>query len=247
MKSLAELMNYYKDSQMGNWTTPELRLESMQATTWSRNDSNFLDESLLCDADRLSRASLASFLACSRLRTGGHSSWGEICLYYAQFQSVLAMARLVGIAPFGKWVLIRTDERLREYKRIKTKTLEAKKIGCGGGTHEEIWKIFSRYFKDWAEDEAPRQTAYCLSEESILGRGTAYFQVPALERNEVNYLKVIAGFFFPETTSHGLLTDRAGGKNFRQLELATHRRQPVWIPILSRRNFLQGDDDVGSD
>ena len=209
MKSLVDLLNYYKDSQMGNWTIPELRLESMQAGAWSGNDSKFLDESLLCDADRLSRASLASFLACSRLRSGGHSSWGDICLYYAQFQIVLAMARLVGIAPFGKWVLIRTDERLREYKRLKTKTPEAKKIGCGGGAHKEVWRIFPRYFNDWAEDEAPRQTARCLSEEPILGGGPAYFQIPALERNEVNYLKSIAGLFFPEATSHGLMTGRA--------------------------------------
>ena len=209
MKSLDDLLDYYRGSQIGNWNTSELRLDSSQASSWSGDDSSFLDASLLCDADRLCRASLASLLACSRLRTGGHSSWGEICLYYAQFQSVSAMIRLVGIAPLGRWVLLRTDESLREYKRLKATTPEARKIGSGGGSHEEIWKIFSRYFKDWAEDEAPRQTAYCLSEEPIFGGGTAYFQVPTLERNEVNYLKSITGFFFPETTSHGLLTNRA--------------------------------------
>ena len=209
MKSLDDLLDYYKGSQIGSWTTSELRLDSFQASSWSRGDSSLLDASLLCDADRLSRASLASFLACSRLRTGGHFSWGEICLYYARFHSVSAMIRLVGIAPLGRWILLRTDESLREYKRLKATTPEARKIGSGGGSHEEIWKIFSRYFKDWAEDEAPWQTAYCLSEEPIFAGDTAYFQVPTLERNEVNYLKSIAGFFFPETTSHGLLTNRA--------------------------------------
>ena len=210
MKSLDNLLTYYKSSRIGSWATSEHRFDLMKVSTWSGDDSSFLDQSFLCDADRLCRASLASFLACSHLRTGGHFSWGEITLYYAQFQSVSAMARLVGIAPLGRWVLIRTDEKLREYRRIKTTTEEARKIGCGGGTHEEIWKIFSRYFNDWAEDEAPRKTAYCLSEERIFGGDTAYFQTPTLERNEVNYLKSIAGLFFPEATSHGLLTDRAG-------------------------------------
>ena len=210
MKSLDELLAYYRGSQMGRWATSELLLDSMNANIWSGDDSSFLDASLLCDADLLSRASLASLLACSRLRTGGHFSWGEISLYYAQFQSVSAMARLIGIAPLGKWILIRTDERLREYKRIRTTTPEAKKVGCGGGAHEEIWRIFSRHFSDWTEGEAPQQTAYCLSEEHIFVGNTAYFQIPAMERNEVNYLRSNSGFFFPETTSHGILTNRAG-------------------------------------
>lgn len=69
------------------------------------------------------------------------------------------------------------------------------------GPHKEVWRTFSRYFKDWAEEEAPRETASLLEEEDD---GTAWYEMPTQERNEANYLQSNAGLFFPETDFSGL-------------------------------------------
>ena len=201
MKSLRELLAYYEGCQMDAYATSEQRFGSRHGTVLIEDDTRLIDSALLYDADRLAKASLASFLACSHLRDGGHSTWGEISLYYARFHIISALVRLVGIAPIGGWVLIRTDEGLRQYQRVKKTAPEARDIGCGGGSHREIWRIFSRYFGDWAEDQAPRETASCLGEEDD---GTAWFEMPVEERNEANYLQSNAGVFFPETDFSGL-------------------------------------------
>ena len=109
--------------------------------------------------------------------------------------------RLVGIAPIGRWLLVRTDEDRRQYLRVKKTAKEAKDIGCGGGSLKEVWRIFSQYLGDGVEDEAPRETASGLGEEDD---GTAWYEMPVEERNETNYLQSNAGVFFPEPDSSGL-------------------------------------------
>ena len=201
MKSLRELLAYYEGCQMDAYATSERRFGSGHGTVLIEDATRIIDSAILYDADRLAKASLASFLACSHLRAGGHSTWGEISLYYARFHIISALVRLVGIVPIGGWVLIRTDEGRRQYQRVKKTAPEAKDIGCGGGSHREIWRIFSRYFGDWAEDEAPRETASCLGEGDD---GTAWYEMPVEARNEANYLQSNAGVFFSETDFSGL-------------------------------------------
>ena len=201
MKSLRELLAYYEGCQMDAYATSERRFGSGHGTVLIEDNTRIIDSAILYDADRLAKASLASFLTCSHLRTGGHWTWGKISLYYARFHIMSALIRLVGIVPIGGWVLIRTDEELRQYQRVKKTAPEAKDIGCGGGSHKEIWHIFSRYFGDWSEEEAPNETASCLREEDD---GTALYEMPVEARNEANYLQSNAGVFFPETDFSGL-------------------------------------------
>ena len=151
MKSLRELLDYYQGCRMDAYATSERRFGSRQGTVDISDETRIVYAALLYDSDRLAKASLASFLACNHLRCGGHGTWGEISLYYARFHSISALVWLVGIAPDNKWILVRTDERRRMYRRMKKKTPEARKIGCGGGSHRETWWIFSRYFQDWAK------------------------------------------------------------------------------------------------
>ncbi len=203
MKSLRELLAYYKGCQMGADATSERRFGSRHGTVTISDETRIIDSALLYDADRLTKASLASYLACSHLSLGGHSTWGDISLYYARFHSILAMVRLVGIASDNNWLLIRTNEERREYKRMKKCTQEAKEVGCGGGSHREAWRIFSRYFQDWAQDETPRKVASILGEDPIFAKGTAMYAAAIVERNEANYLQSNAGVFFPETDFSG--------------------------------------------
>ena len=132
MKSLRELLAYYEGCVMGAYATSERQFGAEYGPIAISDKTRIIDSALLYDADRLAKASLASFLACSHLRSGGHGTWGEISLYYARFHIILALVRLVGIALEGKWALIRTDEHYREYKRIRKDTQEAREIGCGG-------------------------------------------------------------------------------------------------------------------
>ena len=199
MKSLRELLAYYEGCLIGARATSELSFGSIPGAIVTEDATRLLDSAFLYDADRLAKASLASFLACSHLRAGGHSTWGEISLYYARFHSVSAMARLVGITSDNKWLLIRSNEERREYKRMKKNTKEANEVGCGGGSHREVWRIFSRYFQDWAKEEVPGQDASGLGEDPIFIDRTAWYEAAIEERNEANYLQRNAGLFFPET------------------------------------------------
>ena len=64
--------------------------------------------------------------------------------------------------------------------------------------------MFSRYFREWAEGEAPGEAASALGEEPILGGGTAFFESEIEQRNEANYLRVNDGYFFPEANFSGM-------------------------------------------
>ena len=204
MKSLRELLAYYKGCQMDAYATSERRFGSRHGTVMISDETRIIDSALLYDADRLTKASLASYLACSHLRLGGHRTWGDISLYYARFHSISALVRLVGIASDNKWLVIRTNEERREYKRMKKNTREAREAGCGGGSHKEVWRIFSRYFQAWAKEEAPGKEASSLGEDPIFIDGTAWYEAAIEERNEANYLQSNAGVFFPETDFSGL-------------------------------------------
>lgn len=204
MKSLKELLSYYDGVQMGNYATSERKFGSGHGRVKMIDSERLIDSALLYDADRLTKASLASFLACSRLMSGGYSTWGRISLYYAQFFSISSMLRLVGISPIGKWLLLRVDEDHRRYIRIEKRDSVARSIGCGGGSHKEIWRMFSRYFQEWEGEEPPGSIASLLSEKPISIGGTAWYETQVDERNRANYLQSNAGVFFPETDFSGL-------------------------------------------
>ena len=204
MKSLEELLSYYEGVQMGCYATSELPWPPGKAQIEMRDGDRRLDSALLYDADRLTKASLVSFLAYSRLRSGGHETWGLISLYYARFHSISAMLRLVGRAIIGHRLLIRTDEKGREYSLTRKNTPEAREAGCGGGSHREQWLMFSRFFRDWANDEPPGQIASVLGEDCPFPESSAWYETDVEERNEANYLKSDAGVFFPETDFSGL-------------------------------------------
>ena len=205
MKSLEELLSYYKGVRMAAKATSRLSFPANGPVHLS-DESRRLDAALLYDADRLTKASVVSYLASNRLRSGGFATWSSISLYYARFHSIVAMLRLVGIAAYGKRLLVRTDENSFEYKLIKKRSPEGQAIGCGGGSHKEQWRLFSRLFQDWAEAEPPREAASSLREEPIITGGISWYETEIEERNEANYLGQNDGIFFPETDFSGMQT-----------------------------------------
>ena len=204
MKSLEELVFYYDGARMGARATSRLSFPAGKGPVQLSDRGRRLDAALLYDADRLTKASLVSYLASSRLRSGGFGTWGAISLYYARFHSISAMLRLVGIAVNGQRLLLRTDENRREYLLVKKDAPQAKAIGCGGGSHREQWRMFSRFFHDWTQAEPPGDAASVLGEEPIFVSGTAWYEAEIDERNEANYLKSNDGVFFPETDFSGM-------------------------------------------
>lgn len=200
MKSLKELLAYYHGIRKGVFATTEqnsgvnTRGLSSGRIELGENRKD-IDSALLYDADRLTKASVASYLASSQLRLGGHRTWGEITLYYAQFQIINAMLRLVGIAPVdkGRRLLLRTSENDRAYSLVSGKDDEARDIGfTGGGSHKVIWKMYAKYFANWEDPDAPTIATPDL------------YDVPVWMRNETNYLQSNTGIFFPETDLTGL-------------------------------------------
>ncbi len=204
MKSLEELLSYYNGVRIGAVATTRLSFPPGKGPFQISDHGRRLDAALLYDADRLTKASLVSYLACSRLRSGGFLTWGSICLYYARFHSISAMLRLVGIAVIDQRLLLRTDEKGHEYLLIKKNDPKVREVGCGGGSHREQWRMFSRFFRNWAEIEPPGEAASVLGEEPIFVSGTAWYEAETNERNEANYLKSNDGLFFPETDFSGM-------------------------------------------
>ena len=204
MKSLEELLFYYDGAHMGARATSRLSFPPGKGPVHLSDSGRRLDAALLYDADRLTKASLVSYLASSRLRSGGFGTWGAISLYYARFHSISAMLRLVGVAVNGQRLLLHTDESCREYLLVDRNAPQARAIGCGGGSHREQWRMFSRCFHDWTQDEPPGTAASVLGEEPISVSGTAWYEAEIDERNEANYLKSNDGVFFPETDFSGM-------------------------------------------
>jgi hypothetical protein len=159
MKSLDELLCYYKGIRKGAFATTEQNFGSSTSRIDLGENRKDIDSALLYDTDRLTKAAVASFLASSRLLPGGHRTWGDITLYYTRFHTIAAMLRLIGIAPVsnGRLLLLRTDENRRAYIILTRKDPEAKKVGfTGGGSHKEMWRIFARAFGDWSDLEPNR-------------------------------------------------------------------------------------------
>lgn len=204
MNSLEELLSYYKGARMGARGTSRFSFPPGKGTVHISDGERRLDAALIYDADRLTKASLVSYLASSRLRSGGYGTWAKISLYYAQFHSISAMLRLAGIAVIGQRLLLRTTESRREYLLVKKDAPQAITIGCGGGSHREQWRMFSRFFHDWTQAEPPGETASVLGEEPIFVSGTAWYEAEIDERNEANYLKSNDRAFFPETDFSGM-------------------------------------------
>lgn len=207
MKSLEELLNYYKDIKKGMFATSEQNFGSGSGRVELGKNRMDIDSSLLYDTDRLAKAAVASYLASSQLRLGGLYTWGEITLYYAQFHIINAMLRLVGIAPVdkGRKLLLRTDENHRAFTKLPKNDEDAKRIGfTGGGSHREAWRMFGRNFRHWTDAE-PEAIASVLTEDPE-GKEIGFqgYEFPVVQRNEANYLQSNAGFFFPETDFSGL-------------------------------------------
>ena len=205
MKSLEELLSYYFGVHKGSFATTEQQIGSGSGRVELGKNRKDIDSALIYESDRLAKASLASFLASSQLRSGGHRTWGEISIYYCRFQINSAMLTLVGVAPNGNRLLLRTEEVNRQYINVPRKDPDAKRVGfIGGGSHRENWRMFSRYFRDWTDKEPPSTTASVLTEDP---KAEAWdiqgYEFAVIMRNESNYLKDNAGLFFPETDFTG--------------------------------------------
>lgn len=205
MKSLDDIVAYYTDVTMSRYSIAELGLKLPEGTAHARyrDEQGALASSLLYDTDRLTKAALLSFKACSWVRSGGYGTWGSISLYYARFFAITAMLRIRGIALDGQRLLLRTDDDVHEFRLVKKRLPAAKRFGCGGGSHREIWRIFSRQFKDWSSDEPPGALAALLTDDEGDAFGLPWHQFEVEERNDANYLRSNAGFFFPETDFSG--------------------------------------------
>ena len=152
MKSLQGLLAYYKGVRRGFRATSEAHFDSGSSRVDLGINQKAIDGSLLYDADRLTKAAVASFLASSRLQSGGHRTWALISLYYAQFHTITALLRLAGVAPVnnGRRLLLRRDEASRSYVVVTASESDAEKAGfTGGGSHKVIWRMFARTFQDW--------------------------------------------------------------------------------------------------
>lgn len=232
MKSLEELLTYYQGIHKGAFATTELHFGLSPGQIDLGENRKDIDAALLYEADRLTKAAVASYLACSRLRSGGHRTWGEITVYYSQFQIISAILRLVGIAPNNNLLLLRTDEVCRKYVIATRKDPNAKKVGfTGGGSHRETWRMFSRYFSEWKDEEPPKITASLRREAPEIEKWSFQsYELPVIMRNETNYLQSNAGIFFPETDLTGL----------QEWTIGTARTMGEW-------DWLRTDDNPMSD
>jgi hypothetical protein len=179
MKSLDELLAYYRGIHKGAFATTEMHFVSGSGRIDLGEGRKDIDSRLLYDTDRLTKASVASYLASSQLRLGGHRTWGEITLYYAQFHIINAMLRLVGIALVdkGRRLLLRTIESHRAYALVTGKDQDARDVGfTRGGSHKVIWKMYATYVTHWEDSEPPTIATPDL------------YEVPVWMRNETNYL-----------------------------------------------------------
>ncbi|MBI4200889.1 MAG: hypothetical protein HY531_01200 [Chloroflexi bacterium] len=233
MKSLKELLVYYQGISRGAFATSEHKFPSGTGRVELGEDRRDIDSAILYDADRLAKAALASFLASSRLLSGGHRTWADITLYYAEFHIVNALLRLAGVvsANKGRSLLLRVDEVRRAYSVLARSDPKAKEVGfSGGGSHKELWRMFARTFRDWTDTE-PRQFAY-LRRENAEGEGWKIqgYEIPVMMRNQANYLQSIVGVFFPETDLTGL----------QEATVSTARRMGNW-------DWLRTDDNPMSE
>ena len=219
MNSLNGIVEYYRGTGRG-LATSRLSFEPGSTRLELGDNRKDIDSALLHDADRLTKAAMASYMASNCVQMGGHSTWGEITLYYSQFQVITALLRLTGIGrvyrrsvsssrhPGKPTLLLRTDEERHSYAIVPAKDDLAKEIGCGGGSHKETWRMFSRRFGDW-QDPEPQDFASRLEEDSEarkVGMEEPY-EWPSWLRNQANYPQVIGGLFFPETDMSGLQED----------------------------------------
>ena len=232
MKSLKELLKYYAGVEMGTHATTELMFLKGKTVICSPDEGRSLDSALLYEADRFCKASLVSFLGCNRLRAGGFGTWGSITLYYSRFQVISALMRLVGIAVIRKRLLIRTDEKEHQYLLVAKTSPAAKLIGCGDGSHQEQWRMFARFFKNWINAEPPGGTASALGEDPEYVSGIIPFDFETKKRNKANYLQSNAGLFFPETDFSG-----AQGYRIQNAKLAG-----AWHCLRTDDHPFGGDD-----
>ncbi len=220
MKSLNDIVEYYRGIGRG-LSTSTLSIEPGSSRLELGDDRKDIDSALLYDADRLTKAAVASYMASNCVQMGGHSTWGDISLYYSEFQVITALLRLTGIGrvyrrrrpnqlPPGKpTLLLRTGEKLRSYSIVPASDSLAKGIGYGErASHKVTWLMFSRRFREW-QDSEPRAFASRLGEdpEARDVRMEELYGLPAWLRNQANYPQVIDGLFFPETDMSGLQED----------------------------------------
>ena len=211
MKSLKDIVTYYEGTSRGV-PTSALDIEQGTHRLGLGDNRKDIDAALLYDANRLTRAALASYLASSWGRMGGHNTWGEIILYYSQFQVITALLRLAGIGrvyrmgsrtqvpPGTPALLLRTNENRHSYAIVPESDEVAKRIGYGrGGSHKANWLMFSRRFREW-EDSEPRDYACNLEEDSEAREAhmAEPYELLTWFRNQVNYPQVVDGLFFPE-------------------------------------------------
>jgi hypothetical protein len=65
--------------------------------------------------------------------------------------------------------------------------------------------MFSRYFREWKDEEPPKITASLREEDPKAEKWDFQsYELPVIMRNETNYLQSNAGIFFPETDFSGL-------------------------------------------
>ena len=220
MKSLNDIVEYYRGIGRG-LSTSRLPIEPGSARLELGDDQKDIDSALLYDTDRLTKAAIASYLASSCGRLGGHSTWGDITLYYSKFQVITAMLHLTGIGrvyrrsspsqryPGKPKLLLRTDEKHHSYAILPDSDELARGIGYKrGASHKVIWLMFSRKFREW-QDSEPRDFASMLeedSESSYVGLEEPY-EMPSWFRNQANYPQELEGLFFPETDMSGLQED----------------------------------------
>ena len=232
MKSLKELVDYYKGIPMGAFATSEQGFGSGSSRITLGDGRRDIDGSILYDADRLTKAAVVSFLASSRLLSGAHQTWADIALYYARFHSIGALLRLAGIVPVRSRLLLRTNEACHAYSVVSKADSAAEAVGFTGvGSHIKIWKMFSRTFRDWTDPE-PRAATSILTEdpEAEEALGLESYKFPSMQRNQANYLQKFAGVFFPETDLTGM----------HEFTVSTARQMGNW-------DWLRTDDNPLSD
>ena len=217
MKSLDDILEYYRGTARG-LSTSRFSFEPGSSRLELGDNRTDIDSALLYDADRLTKAAIASYLASSYGRMGGHSTWGDIPLYYSEFQVISALLRLTGIGriyrrsstsqlpPGQPKLLLRTDEKRHSYAVVPDNDGLALQIGYKRrGSHKDTWRMFSRRFSEW-QDAEPRDFASRFEEDpeaNEIGMEEP-FGFPSWLRNQANYPQEIDGLFFPETDMSGL-------------------------------------------
>lgn len=216
MKNLNDIGIYYKGMVRGWASTTETLPSIADAHDFRKcgrlslgSGRTDVDALLLYDADRLVKAALASYLASSRLMSGGHATWSEITRYYAQFHTIGALLRFAGLAPIFRksrprsLLLLRCDEENRAYSIIHPSDSCADNIGFKDvGSHLTLWHLFGQVFQAWT-DETPHGEAEILGDDED-SFGMVGYRLPSALRNEANYLQQWVGRFFSETDFTGL-------------------------------------------